>query len=72
MGNLRLFPMAPFSQVIQRSGKTAQFRPLVGSPLGVILYKFFIADGLVAKTASAPTTESADRAAEEEAIGKAA
>ena len=72
MGILRLFPKAPFSQVIQPSGKAGRFRPLVGSPLGVALYKFFIANGPVAKTASAPTTESADRAAEEEAIGKEA
>ena len=33
--------------------------PLIGAPLGVVLYKFFIADTLSAKAAGAETTEDA-------------
>lgn len=39
--------------------------PLVGAPLGVALYKFFIADTLSAKAACAPTSQGADFGAEE-------
>ena len=45
--------------------------PLAGAPLGVALYKFFIADTLVARTASAPKTESRDIGGEE-GMGKEA
>ena len=43
--------------------------PLVGGPLGVVLYKFFIADTLAARAACAPADESAAVDATE-AIGK--
>ena len=39
--------------------------PLVGAPLGVVLYKFFIADTLSAKAAGAPLPESAGLGTEE-------
>jgi glycerol uptake facilitator len=45
--------------------------PLIGGPLGVALYKFFIADTLAAKAASASATQSTDTGAEE-AMGKEA
>lgn len=45
--------------------------PLVGAPLGVAVYKFFIADTLAAKTPSAPKAESTDLGAEEP-LGKEA
>ena len=34
--------------------------PLIGAPLGVVLYKFFIADTLAARAGAAPAAESAD------------
>jgi glycerol uptake facilitator protein len=43
--------------------------PLVGAPLGVAVYRFFIADTLAAKAASAGATHSPDIGAEQ-AIGK--
>lgn len=45
--------------------------PLIGAPLGVALYKFFIADTLAARTAAAPTAEGNDFGAEG-AMGKEA